>query len=473
MVNQTTHNVFRISKSVTLLYLFCIIVEVLFTLKIQIFYLYSGLFILSSIFISLIIAQWSKQVSEKTFLTVTTLTTFIYGLLLIWISSQVAIYEIGTPFVGLDDAIYDEQQRQIAKNIRTFHEISSQTLMSGFYSGYPNFGGILMYLFGSDSWWIPRIANIFLHSMSLPLFYSIIKHYSSTSGAKIASILFGLSPIFLTYAIFQMKDSNIIFLVLLIFILIRNILKGERIVLSIAIAIPTLAALIFYRAMIILALVISILLSVLFSGTGKKKVFSTAAVSVLVVGVFILWGYISSSGLATGYNDYFGRRLTLLGDEERLAGGGSTLTESGYGSLVSAPLFITMSPLLPIPGAILFEDPKYPSTNLNFSGNLFLYAILPLALIGAFWTFKRRKEAGFPFLILLFFFVYKIGSAISGMTIWSYRQNMPATLTLLMLLPIGLDTMMTKQENRARKLILLLSYFLIFIWSGFRYIIRL
>lgn len=463
----------RVMLGVLFFYLIALIVSLISQFSVQTFYLYSaGFLVCSLIFVHLLI-KLSYEMPTKRFLFSLQGFTLIYGLSLAYIVGNLLINSFGTPFIGLDDAIYQTQQTDIADNLKThFGDLSANTIMTGFYSGYPNFGGMLMYLVGSKHWLVPRVATVLLHVCSIIPFYRIISRYSTVGSSLTTTILYAISPMILTFQFLQLKDGLLITLLVFSTYSILNLTERRKPLLYLPVLILCLFAMITIRAMVIVAFLVSILLFYVLR-RQKGSVFVGLGLSVLIVGgVLYLWYWLAANGIVLDPEAYYSVRMELLGDSERMAGEASQLSSTWYVALVSAPLFVVMSPFLPIPSAFVFENPLYPSANFEFSANIFLYALLPLFFVSIYRILKEIRTAQAPLFILLFFFVYKVGSALSGMTIWSYRQTLPATLAVLLLIPIGLDTTPTKTTKRIKRITSIILVILLFAWTFFRTYIR-
>lgn len=454
-------------------YLMAIVVSLTSQLSLQPFYLYSAGLLVCSLSLVHLLIKLSYEMPTKRFLFSLQGFTLIYGLSLAYIVGNLLINSFGTPFIGLDDATYQAQQTDIANNLTTHYgALSDNTLMAGFYSGYPNFGGILMYLVGSKHWLVPRVATVLLHVCSIIPFYRIVSRYSTVGSSLSTTILYAISPMILTLQFLQLKDGLLITLLVLSTHSILNLIERRKLLLYLPILTLCLFAMITIRAMVIVAFLVSILLFYVLR-KQKGSIFVGLSLSALiVVGVLYLWSWLATNGIVLDPEAYYSVRMEFLGDSGRMAGEASQLSSTWYVALVSAPLFIVMSPFVPIPSAFVFENPLYPSTNFEFSANVFLYALLPLFFVSIYRILKDRQTTQAPLFILLFFFVYKVGSALSGMTIWSYRQTLPATLAVLLLIPIGLDTTPTKTTKRIKQITSIILVVLLFAWTFFRTYIR-
>lgn len=458
-----------VGKLIFLFILLAVFMQVLFQQQLHLFLLISVLWLSSSFVLILVLHKLTIDVSESVFCITLFIVTIIWGTFLIIISSTSLSFFRGMPFVGMDDVEYNIQQIDIANRLINRGKIEIDLLDSGFYAGYANFGGIIMYLVGIPHWSIPRIATVILFASSSVLFYTIMRSCYTLKASRIISFIFALSPMFIFYAVFQLKDSLIIFLLLIAFSSAFNISKGRSVVWNILLMISTLACLIPIRAMTIVSALLAITLYWIHITSGIKRLASLFLVISICMGIIYVWNYSSSFGTFMTPNDYYDVRFSLLGDSQRLTGENSVLANSSFAYIVSAPLFILLSPLVPIPTALLFVNPEYPNLNHDFSNNIFLYALLPFFLMSVIIWYNNRKEYRSVTLFIFFFLIYKIGTALSGMALWSFRQSLPATMALLMIIPISFENY---QIRLGRKLTIFLLSFLYVAWSLFRLYIR-
>lgn len=475
MLNVNTHIHQSIILRLFILYVVSLIVGAIFILEIQTFYWYSFLILISSVFVIGFNYYIIRRESASIFLLILFFFTLLYGVTLIYLSSATLINHFGKPFFALDDENYHYQQVEIFNKLKIHKgELSPRTLDSGFYSGYPNIGGITMYIFGSNSYNIPRFLTLFLHAIGIFPFYRTIRSYASETSSKFSVILYAVSPMLFINSIFQLKDTIIIFIVLICISLMNNILKKKRKLKPILMISLCLSLLISIRAMIILMFLLSIIIFALVSKSERNKLLLRAPIMVFIIALvtIVFWKYLSNFNLFLTPDDYFRLRLEMLGESDNLMGTKSNISSTHFAAIVSAPLYVVLSPFLPIPDSILFENPLYPSTNAYFASNLYYYAILPLVFLGAYYIFKNRKTFPLPLFILTLFIVYKIGSALSGMTAFSYRQSLPTILCALMIVPIGIDHMNTISAKRIMKVVFLISIVTMCAWSIFRLYIR-
>lgn len=458
----------NIGRNIALLWTCCVLLQFLFQGTIHTFSFISGVWLLFSYLIIKATALVSLSRSDFIFKTTLFFMTFLWGGILIFFSSELLIYYSGAPFIGLDDVVYHDQQQEIANKLLFYDDIRPDLLMSGFYSGYPNFGGVLMYFVGSTHWLVPRVATLLMFSMSTLVFYSIMKKCYSIKSSRLTSLIYGLSPLFLLYAITQMKDSLVVVFILLTIKSVIGLSEGKKYILNTLLLLLSLFCLIPIRAMVIVSLLISISIYYLIS-RRSYKIINFILLCFVLISIYALWYYSSSLGLFMDPNEYYNIRFENLGNVDKMAGSESILSKMGYAYLISAPLFILISPFLPIPTALLFSNPLYPDFNVNFAGNLFLYALIPYFISSLYIWFIKKTFHKSIILFIAIFFTYKFGSALSGMTLWSFRQTLPAMLVLLMIIPVFFDNLQIKKGQKATKFVL---YILIICWSLFRLYIR-
>lgn len=462
----------KIGFSLVGLFSFSVIMQIVMQRDLYHFTLISALWIFSSYILICFFTKLTifKTNSEFKFCISVFITTFIWGMLLIFLSVFTLTHFSGMPFIGVDDVIYHEQQVEIANRLMQSYSFDITLLDAGFYSGYPNFGGIIMYLLNNTSIFIPRVATLLLFSLSVLIFYSILKKCYPINISRFTTLIYALSPMFVLYSIVQMKDGLILFFILMFIFSLINISLGKRVLINLILLILTLVCLIPIRAMIIITLLLSIIPFAIYRKNVTSKLMVFTILLLTIAGVVLLWNYASSFELFMSPKEYYEVRFENLGDSNKLVGANSAISKLGYTSLVSGPLFVLLSPLLPIPTVLSFVNPNYPNLNIEFASNLFMYSIIPFFFTSLFIFIYTKTKSSILVLLFSMFFIYKIGSALSGMTVWSYRQSLPATLLLLMIIPLSLCNPNIKKWQ---KLPSYFVYILLFVWSFFRLYIRL
>lgn len=368
---------------------------------------------------------------------------FFYALLVRLIFIPVIGYILinlnGFPFASdKDDFIYNEIAVSISKNWdRNNPNFSTGISMStGFYSGFPTFSAFLMWVFGKE-WWIPRIGNAFLSAFTVVYFAKTCRLIFKKEQIGLVILLMIYSPIFVTFSSLQLKDTLLLFIIASIFYFLVYSFKNGFNPKTIAILILLFTALIFVRAATIPPLLIASVVSSLYITNTKIKFISRfwklTTIAIVIYGVLYLWSFLGKYGLIDSPEVYFGMRYDSL--ESESTGSGAGISSSNLAYLLSTPLFIVGSVLLPIPLAVELAGPPPYFTNYNYTANIFLYAMIPLVAPTAFIWIKKRREYPIFLFFILFFFLYKIGQAFS-LSLFNIRQGLPAIFVMHFFLPL-------------------------------------
>ena len=366
---------------------------------------------------------------------------FFYALLVRLIFIPVIAYILinlnGFPFVSdKDDFIYNEIAVSISKNWdRNNPNFSTGISMStGFYSGFPTFSAFLMWIFGKE-WWIPRIGNAFLSAFTVVYFAKTCRLIFKKEQIGLVILLMIYSPIFIIYSSLQLKDTLLLFIIASIFYFSASSFKNGFKLKTIIILILLFTSLIFVRAASIPPVLIAGVVSSFYFKNSKNKLISRfwklTTIAVIISGIFYLWSFLGQYGIIDSPEVYFGMRYDSTQSES--TGSGTGISSSNLAYLLSTPLFIVGSIILPIPLAVELSGSPF-FTNYNYTANIFLYAMIPLFVPAVFiWLRKRREYPIFIFFIL-FFFLYKIGQSFS-MSLFNIRQGLPAIFMMHFFLP--------------------------------------
>lgn len=386
-------------------------------------------------------------------------------LLSVYIFSEVMNNYIGIPFLSYkDDYVYNEVAHEIAERWRGFGIgfYDDIRFSKGAYSGFPNFSAALIYIFG-DSMFVPRIGNAFLSAFSCVTAYKICRSYAPLAESKVVGIIFMFSPLLITFASLQLKDTLLLFLTLTAIHANIKILTGR-------INIKTLlqfAVSVFFMAFIRTAAIVPIIGAYLFTlllSAERNKILKLALAIVLVYCVIYALDHIS---LITGMDidSYFDSRYQSMS--------GRTIKDTNAGiagtslaKLVGAPLYLLAGFFLPPP--LIISLPDAETINYELFGLLFHYSLLPFLCIAFFRAIKNRKQMVIPFFLALVFLLFKVGQANSVMSILSGRQSLSTMTVMYLLLPLCLKDIGKKNTRTvivAISIIIMYAYAMIRLYS--------
>lgn len=420
------------------------------------------------------------------------LKAFHFILLLMIVSFVVKVFSIlfferlmldtyGIPFLSYkDDYTYNETSSDIlnAWGYRGFGFYSDIRFSTGFYSGYPNISALAKLLFG-DHYLVPRFLNAFFSTLTIPFYYFTVKYLSSNKNiVRVTTILLSFSPAFITYSSLQLKDTILIFFVAtLLYGTIQFFSKGVNAKNIIVVAL-SMAALLFFRAAILLPYIISLILAITvakekYSNNNSWSLKSFLWIALVLSFFYIFWGYLYSSGvLALTGEEYFESRFSSRGGSDTYQGT-NDIGKLGIIAVLLGPLLALLSLFLPAPVYIQLDE--FSSTvPYHYLPLLGYYAILPMVCTCLFYLVKNYRINKIGLFLITFLILYKLGQA-GSKSILDSRQSLPAIYVAYLLL--AYFDLKQKDINilwkRYRLLIVLMLLVVMFSVTFLRYIIRL
>ncbi|MDN3689482.1 glycosyltransferase family 39 protein [Cyclobacterium jeungdonense] len=365
------------------------------------------------------------------------LIAFLIRFIFIFVFALFFLEINGFPFVtDKDDFIYNEISIEIAENWEAngINFESDIPLSTGFYSGFPTFSSLLMYLF-FKSWIIVRIGNAFLGALMVVYFAKLLRMFYSKDVSNFGLSLVIFSPVFITYSSLQFKDTLLIFLLTAIFYYLMKLVKFNYSLKSIILVILFLTALIFVRAATIIPVLLAFVLLIYFTRQRRTYLLSFFLFLILF-GVFFLWSFLNQYSLIDEPFFYFQSRYDNIFGENSNIGIESLISNSNLAFLFSSPLFILGSVILPIPLAVFLPDVQF-FTNYNYTANIFQSALTPFFVVSVFFFFKNRNNHQFLWFFIFFYFFYKFGQGLS-LSVFNLRQSLPSIVALHLILPLFL-----------------------------------
>lgn len=376
------------------------------------------------------------------------LWAFAARLLAVYIFGEVLTEYIGMPFLSnKDDLVYDQVSSEIADRWRSsglgfYDDIRFST---GVYSGFPNFSAALKYLFGNSPY-VPRIGNAFLSAISCVTAYKICRSYASPGEAKLVGIIFLFSPLLITFASLQLKDTLLLFLTLTAINANVKILKGKINAIVLLQFILSLFFMAFIRTAAILPVIGAFIFTLIFT-RRKNKVSITVLAIALVCCLIYIWSYISiTSGVDIEH--YFSSRYEVL-STRTISDTDAGIASTSLGKLVGTPIYLITGLFLPAPTIVGL--PNAETINYDMFGVIFHYSLLPFLCISFFRSIKRRKEMVVPFFLAMVFLLLKVGQATSTMAILSPRQSLSTMFVMYLMLPLCFDDI---GKRRTRSIII-------------------
>lgn len=388
---------------------------------------------------------------------------------------------IGIPFLSYkDDYVYDLTSSNILDNwnIRGIGFYSDVLFSTGFYSGYPNISALAKLLFG-DHYLVPRFLNVFFSTLTVPFYFYTVSYLTDNKSlTKVITILLAFSPAFIVYSSLQLKDTILIFFVAtLLYGTVQFLNKGIG-VKNILIVALSMAALLFFRAAILLPYFVSLILATIvarekFSNKSFQSLKGFLWIALVISAFYISWEYLYSSGmLALTGEEYFESRFSTRGEDGSYLGA-NDLGKLGVIAIFLGPLLALLSLFLPAPVYMQLDEAS-STVPYHYLPLLGYYAILPMVCICLFYLIKNYRLNKIGLFLISFLILYKLGQA-GSKSILDSRQSLPAIYIAYLLLAyfdLGNNDIKILWK-RYRLLIILLLLIVMFSLTFLRYIIRL
>lgn len=442
--------------------------------------LYSTLITLCFI-IFLFIYQYTIRFKSSQFILILMITSGIVKVFSVFIFERMMVSAIGIPFLSYkDDYIYDLTSSNILDNwnVRGIGFYSDVQFSTGFYSGYPNISALAKYLFG-DHYLVPRFLNVFFSTITVPFYFYTVKYLTENKSiARIVTMILAFSPAFIIYSSLQLKDTILIFFVAtLLYGTVQFLNKGVS-AKNILIVALSMAALLFFRAAILLPYFVSLILATTVakekrSNKSFQSLKSFLWIALVISAFYISWKYLYSSGmLALTGEEYFESRFSSRGESDSYQGT-NNIGKLGIIAVLLGPLLALLSLFLPAP-VYMQLDEVAKTVPYHYLPLLGYYAILPMVCTCLFYLVKNYRLNKIGLFLVTFLILYKLGQA-GDKSILDSRQSLPAIyLAYLLLAYFDLEQ---KDINilwkRYRLLIVLMLLVVMFSISFLRYTIRL
>ena len=341
-------------------------------------------------------------------------------------------------FANSDGVFYHESGLLVAENFANgnfdFWNFLRHDDLSD--AGGPLYYGIIYLLTGNFSnIIIGRLFNAIFASLSVIVFYKIIRYINDIKIARLASSIFLFFPIFNLYAGLHLKETIFIYLLLV------TILKAHKFVLNKSITLGdlsifafTFVSLFLFRSFTGILVISSMLLFLIFRGKNLLNIQTLFGLSLFFI--ISIWFF----------SNYFYQETqsTLLGAEKSIeAVGSADETRKGSKSimtnLISTPFMMVAALPAPTPTIVNYRAEREDTLTMfrSIAPDSFIKGFLAFwVIIGLLSLFKKnfRKNS----FILFFFIFYFLVIAISGYS-FNIRYFMPLLPFFIYFAIIGLQ----------------------------------
>lgn len=373
--------------------------------------------------------------SEKHFVYSIFFWSLFIRVVAVFIMGKILIHYNGMPFISdKDDYNYQMAAVEIMNRWKTsgFGFYDDIRFSSDSYSGFPNFSAALMYVFGT-SFWIPRLGNAFLSSITVVVGYKLAKKYSTIESARFLGALLCLLPFTIIFSSLQLKDTLLLFFTVLALYSSSNILENKKIIKSIVLLTISIIGISFGRPATIVPIaggLVLMMINNLFSRNPGYVVFKILVLGAVVFLLILSYNYLSSLGFEA-LDNYFESRSQNMRDLT-IQDTNSKIKNYSIAEYLGSPLYILGGFFLPPALLIdLGESINYPTW-----GVLQHFAFLPFLIPAMFSCFFNRKQFPIPFYLLIVYLLLRIGQASSLFTVFSPRQSLGTVFVMYLMLPM-------------------------------------
>jgi 4-amino-4-deoxy-L-arabinose transferase-like glycosyltransferase len=328
--------------------------------------------------------------------------------------------------------------------------------------GYPIYQGLLYSFFGPNTI-VVRLFNAVLGSATIVIIGRIVNISWGDAHARMTSIIGMLFPTLIWYCGIQLKETLMIFLVVLSFYLIWRLRYQSKWNLwFIVLAFVICFSLFFFRTFLAALVFVSMML--LFIPFRKNVLSSTLIVS-LMLAVYLFYSLAISSDVFSDVNsqiedssDFFSRNLenekSLLGDVK-------------FDQVALAPLIVAGAAITPFP-SYLNTEARQLSIFSRFQNDLVRNMMYFFMYVGLYYTFKKRFK---EYIGIIFFLVAYLGVITSAANSFQARFHMPIIPFVVIFIGVGVVEFKSR-SNRAWLVYLLFIFIAQLSWTYFKLNIR-
>lgn len=325
--------------------------------------------------------------------------------------------------------------------------------------GYPLYLGILYSIVG-DGVLIPRIIKALLGAFTCVLVYQIASRNFGEGAGRIAGILAMLVPNLVYYCGLHLKETEMVFLVVMFINLADTLLRAQRLNFKNVLLLCLVgASLFFFRTVLAVCLWASLFVAAFFistriSGTGKK----------VGIGVLVLMaaGLIFFSSLGDNVQEYLeggDKNLTKQMYNYANRAGGKSNKLAQYGS---KSVFLPLMLLAPFPTLV---DTQQPNA-MMMAGAFFTRNVYAFFVFVTLFVMYKRKLWRNHALLLSIVFSYLFVLASSGFAM-SERFHLPVVPFLLILASFGITQMNSSNKKYYFPYLLFIAV-LVIGWNWFK-----
>lgn len=277
------------------------------------------------------------------------------------------------------------------------------------------------------------------------LYYCAMKVYANKGVAKIAAICVAVFPAFILWSSQLMKDGLIVFLLVLVITMVLQLQKKLNVT-AIAILVLSMFGIIALRFYIFYMIAVAVVGTFAIGVSGNTQSLLRRLAVLILLGLGLT--YLGVIRNATTNMEIYGSLERIQISREDLA----TSAESGFGADADVSTAEGALTTLPV-GFIYLMFAPFPWEMSNLRQTITLpevlvwWSMIPLMVIGIWYTIKNRLRNAIPILIftLMLTLAYSIFQGNVGT---AYRQRTQIQVFLFIFIAVGWTFLKEKRENR-------------------------
>ena len=411
--------------------------------------------------------QWAR-IRPRTFENNVFWYTFILRvavmLFLYWFHNEMT----GRPFMFTNgDAVgYDEEAAWIAQTIRdgkfsTYLNYKFVQRNGVSDAGYPMYLG-LVYLLSGDSIIVARLLKCLWSALSCVLIYRLGKRNFGESVGRMAAIFMMLEPHFSIYAGMHLKETEMIFMMMLFLERADAMLRSRNFnIRTVSVVVILRASLFPFRTVLGLTAIFSVAMALLLSST-RVMGWGRRIVVLLVLGMSVL--YFAGGRIMTEIEQVW--ELKDKNQDSRMSVINKTQSYAKYaGAAVFAPMIFT------IPFPTMVETPRQETSRMLHGGmfvkNMMSYFCIMAIISLLFPLIPGLNKWRDHVLIGVFLIAYLVILVFSAFA-HADRFHMPALAIEVLFMAYGVSLCRIPQLQKWYKYWVALMFFAVIFWNWFK-----
>ena len=374
----------------------------------------------------------------------------------------------GQPFMfhAADAYEYGEEAKWMAKTIRdgqfsTYLNYKFVQHNGVSDAGYPMYLG-LVYLLSGDSIIVARLLKCLWSALSCVLIYRLGKRNFGESVGRMAAIFMMLEPHFSIYAGVHLKETEMIFLVMLFLERADAMLRSRNFnIRTVSVVVILMASLFTFRTVLGLTAIFSVAMALLLS-SARVMGWGRRIVVLLVLGMSVL--YFAGGRIMTEVEQVW--ELKDKNQDSRMSVINKTQGYAKYaGAAVFAPLIFT------IPFPTMVETPNQETSRMLHGGmfvkNIMSYFCI-IALMSLLFPLIPGYDKWRDHVLIGVFLIAYLAILVFSAFAHADRFHMPALAIEMLFVAYGVSLCRIPQLQKWYKYWVALMFFAVIAWNWFK-----